>query len=112
MQSRSSSSASGSNINIDIPKSWDWRAKGAVTRVKNQGQCGSCWSFAAAANVEGVNFVKNRKLIELSEQELVDCDRKNTRNNGCMGGLPQWVFEDLVARGEGLCRTKITLIQD
>eukprot|EP00746_Dinoflagellata_sp_MGD_P003680 gnl/MRDRNA2_/MRDRNA2_107118_c0_seq1.p1 gnl/MRDRNA2_/MRDRNA2_107118_c0~~gnl/MRDRNA2_/MRDRNA2_107118_c0_seq1.p1 ORF type:complete len:349 (+),score=66.17 gnl/MRDRNA2_/MRDRNA2_107118_c0_seq1:103-1149(+) len=95
------SSVASSSMNIDIPKSWDWRKKGAVTRVKNQGSCGSCWSFAAAANVEGVNFVKNGKLIELSEQELVDCDKKEGRNNGCMGGLPEWAFEDLAASGEG-----------
>lgn len=96
-----SPSVVSSVMDTDIPKSWDWRKKGAVTRVKNQGGCGSCWSFAAAANVEGVNFVKNGKLIELSEQELVDCDKKKGRNNGCMGGLPKWVFEDLAASGEG-----------
>lgn len=65
-----------------VPTTLDWRVKGAVTPVKNQGYCGSEEVFAAVANIEGVNFVVNKKLVELSEQELIDCD-----GDGCNGGL-------------------------
>jgi len=68
----------------DLPTSIDWRTKGAVNAVKDQGQCGSCWAFSTVASVEGRNFLKTGKLLSLSEQQLVDCDR--SENQGCNGG--------------------------
>ncbi|KAL2458506.1 Senescence-specific cysteine protease SAG12 [Abeliophyllum distichum] len=75
-----------------IPSSMDWRKKGAVTGVKDQGQCGCCWAFSAVAAMEGINQLTMGKLISLSEQELVDCDTSG-EDQGCNGGLMDNAFE-------------------
>ena len=69
----------------DLPKSMNWTALGAVTPVKDQGICGSCWSFGTTGTLEGSHFVKTGNLVPLSQQELMDCSW-NFGNNACDGG--------------------------
>jgi C1A family cysteine protease len=71
------------------PKKKDWRADGAVTSVKNQGRCGSCWAFSATGAIEGSMVVNGYKAYNLSVEELVDCDKSEL---GCSGGLMDSAF--------------------
>lgn len=81
------------NFSLRSSSSKDWVFDGCVTPVKDQGQCGSCWSFSTSGVMEGANCVKTGKLISLSEQQLVSC--ANKLNKGCNGGNVDWSFRYL-----------------
>ncbi|XP_020541048.2 senescence-specific cysteine protease SAG12 [Jatropha curcas] len=81
-----------------VPTTIDWRKAGAVTPVKDQGSCGSCWAFSAVAAMEGITKLKTGNLISLSEQELVDCDVAG-EDYGCDGGFMDTAFQYILKNG-------------
>ena len=100
-------STSSSWVMTHLPAAVDWVQAGAVTPVKDQGQCGSCWSFSATGALEGAFFLTQGVATSFSEQQLVDCDNRKNRqvpgkDSGCNGGLMDNAF-DWIQRNGGLC---------
>ena len=84
-----------------IPKSLDWRKKGVVTGVKDQGHCGGCWAFSTTGSVEGVVAIKTGHLFNISEQQLIDCSNQEG-NHGCEGGIMDYGFQYIIDNN-GIC---------
>ncbi|KAF7142731.1 hypothetical protein RHSIM_Rhsim05G0087200 [Rhododendron simsii] len=97
MPGRNNSNRYVVRVGETLPKRVDWRERGAVNSVKDQGQCGSCWAFSTIAAVEGINQIVTGNLVSLSEQELVDCDR--SWNKGCNGGNVDYGFRFIINNG-------------
>ena len=90
-----------STTTTNLPASVDWRTKNAVTSVKDQGQCGSCWTFSSTGAIEGAWAISTGKLINLSEQELVDCARGVKYGSmGCSGGQMEGAFKYVISNGQ------------
>ncbi len=95
------------DIRLSLPASVDWVSAGAVTPVKDQGQCGSCWSFSTTGALEGAYYLKYKTLASFSEQQLVDCDTfgNGGKDHGCNGGLMDNAFS-WIGKNNGLCSEK------
>lgn len=87
----------------NAPESFDWRDHGAVTPVKDQGSCGSCWTFSTTGNIEGQWYLATGKLVSLSEQNLVDCDHNCDADGncdlGCDGGYMWNAYKYIISAG-------------
>merc|ERR1712227_504959 len=77
---------------VELPDGFDWRERGGVSPVKNQGHCGSCWTFSTTGCLESAHAIHHGNYFNLSEQQLVDC-AQDFDNHGCNGGLPSHAFE-------------------
>ena len=77
---------------VELPEGFDWRERGGVSPVKNQGHCGSCWTFSTTGCLESAHAIHHGNYFNLSEQQLVDC-AQDYDNHGCNGGLPSHAFE-------------------
>jgi len=79
-----------------LPTTWDWNTKGAITPVKNQGQCGSCWAFSATETIESYWILAGHTTAILSPQQIVDCD---SNDYGCNGGWPYNAYQYVISQG-------------
>ena len=100
MKELPASNIEGISVGGPVPNGVDWRSSGAVTGVKNQGSCGSCWSFSTTGAIEGAVKIKTGSLPNYSEQQLLDCcGSKGFQCQGCSGAWPEWALNYVASAG-------------